>query len=787
MTSNSSSTNLAMKRSDKKKEHKNRNRKKGTNRQGNFLLHDLRSYWWIAVICSVVYGFAGPVFTMLRLDSMNVLSRPSDFATEEAFSMRQMEQLAAWFRAEGFMPLYFSAIVLAACIGCVMFFYLQKKNQVNFYHSQPITRTRLFVNQYVTGLILNIAPLAVMTVLTFAVVAAYGLGSIVDWGVVAQHFLYISLFALASYSIAVFAGQLAGTMAIQMVMNAVLHFCVPIAAVLTALLCQLFFATYNSSFAWLESSLNFSPICAAFIYLSGSPYKTGLTIMGTEPMAGVMLATQLGLIVVFTVLSWVLYQKRPSEATGKSLVYPITELMVKAYMMFVIAITAGLVFQSVASNVYFYFAVVAFAILTHMTCEVIIQHDFKAMAKRFHHCAAIVVLILAVVGVFRFDVLGYDSWLPEPEDVQQVSLYIPGAENRNYSTEYYFTQNPEVKQGVYNLLQPIVEETCYQSSDFERNDDYGIIGDNTSIHVDYVLNNGDVKSRIYRGVPEEMIEEPYEALYNQLSFREALYQSFMKATPDSIDRMSINNTLIYDKDWYTDQTVVDDVIVKQDGEIAVMTAVPQEVADATDRYPNQNNDYQDQSNGYQVMVKILEAYQLDVRDRQFDTLKTAYPYCIEIMLPDPNSSNSSQFFDAPVYRSDKRTMALLEQMDIDDNSGRSYSDALIFRGASSSEDEMRQVLDVAYSKMEVRDKIGADNLTVEQCIELVSEEAELVGHISGVANVDLFIKETGLLDNSGIFAEIDDSHFVLLRYNNSQYNDWNTQLFYEGTVPEQYQ
>ena len=39
-------------------------------KRGVFLMHSLRSYWWIAVICSVVYGFAGPVFTMLKLDSI---------------------------------------------------------------------------------------------------------------------------------------------------------------------------------------------------------------------------------------------------------------------------------------------------------------------------------------------------------------------------------------------------------------------------------------------------------------------------------------------------------------------------------------------------------------------------------------------------------------------------------------------------------------------------------------------------------------------------------------------
>ena len=140
---------------------------------GALLLHSLRSYWWLAVICSVVYGFAGPIFTLLKLDS---ITRPSQSnylasATEEGLLETHLGQMARWLHVEGFMMLYLSAVVLAAIIGCVMFFYLQQKKQVNFYHSQPITRTRLFINQYVAGLLVNVVPLLLMVVLMFVLVA----------------------------------------------------------------------------------------------------------------------------------------------------------------------------------------------------------------------------------------------------------------------------------------------------------------------------------------------------------------------------------------------------------------------------------------------------------------------------------------------------------------------------------------------------------------------------------------------------------------------------------------
>ena len=744
-------------------------------KRGVFLMHSLRSYWWIAVICSVVYGFAGPVFTMLKLDSITSGSYAREISSGELLMQTQMEQMTRWFRQEGFMPLYFSAIVLAAVIGCVMFFYLQQKKQVNFYHSQPITRTRLFLNQYAAGLILNIVPLLVMIVVSFVVVAAYGMGSIINIGAILQHTLYMLLFLLASYSIAVFAGQLAGTMATHMAINAVLHFGVPLAAWIVNLMYSLFFATYNGA-PIIENCLKFSPFCAAFQYLSEISYQGNSYVMTTEAMAGSVLAAQIGMTVLLSAASWFLYQKRPSEAAGKAMVYPVSEPILKAYLMFIVGIAAGLVFQAVGSRMFFYFAVITFAILTHMTCEVIIQHDFKAMGKRLSHCAVILVLILAVVGVFRFDLLGYDSYLPEPDEVQQVSLVVPGAEQlNNYGDDGNFTQDEDVKQGVYNLLQPIVNEKLYHSSDFDGNQspyDY-MNQETTSITVQYRMKNGDVKSRIYRAVTAESIEENYKALYNQNAYREAVYADLLQARPEDVYHMAVNNTSIYDQDEDAERRVIETTSTLIEGEIVVTTeAVSKE-------YPEKD------LQNYDTMVSILEAYKQDVRNRQFDALKTAQKYTIEVQLPH-DQYIGYYGFNMPVYEDDVNTMAILNQMDIDKNE-RNFSDALIFRCEPSTEAGLRNMLEAAYSNLEHEYKMDAENLTVERCIEMLSNQAELTGHITGVEQVNQFIQECDLLSGGGIFAEFDNTHFVLLRYNHTGSNDWQTQLFYKGTVPAVYQ
>ena len=71
---------------------------KGKNNSKKLLLHSLQMYWWLAVICSVVYCFAGPVYTLLKIDSIR---RPSNInylssATEESLLSQQLERMSDW-------------------------------------------------------------------------------------------------------------------------------------------------------------------------------------------------------------------------------------------------------------------------------------------------------------------------------------------------------------------------------------------------------------------------------------------------------------------------------------------------------------------------------------------------------------------------------------------------------------------------------------------------------------------------------------------------------------------
>lgn len=748
-----------------------------TNKGGAFLLHSCRSYWWLAVICAVVYGFAGPVYTLLKLYSVTrpSMSNYQAASTEENLLAVQLKNMVQWLHMDGFLMLYISAVVLAAVIGCVMFFYLQQKKQVHFYHSQPISRTRLFLNQYFTGLLVNVIPLLVMVAVSCLLVTGYQLGAALNGGAIFIHLGHMLLLIFASYSIAILSSQLAGTMLTQMALNAVLHVCVPAAAWMVDLMCDMFFATYSGNSDILIASLKFSPLCAVFAYVNAVPNVSLAQTMSAVPMAGSMIVALLLLGAILTALSWLLYQKRPSEATGKALIYPISQPILKAYLMFIIAIAAGMIFSLAGSKLFFYFAVIVFAVLTHMTCEVIIQHDFKAMGRKLPQCAVILLLILALVGVFRFDLLGYDSYLPEPSQVEKVFLKMEEAEGVNISGydllgNINYSQDETVKQTVYELLQPVVQEKQYRSSDFERlqNTNY-YIEDSSTIRVQYVLKNGREVQRDYHLVPCNVIAETYEKLYNQSAYREMLYGCVLKLRPEYLNGMEVGET------WLFSRTGANSVVLtEKNGIVYAETAEGRSVEAA----PVEN------AEGYEQAKDILAAYQQDLRERQFSAITQGQRYRLAFEVPRSSLDGSYQYFEMPVYASDKRTVALLEELHLDEVN-TDYSEALIFRCTPSSEQELREMMDIVVDG--VQDEYGYVNLSAQECIEQLEGVAQPIGHITGTEAVGQFIQSTSLLEMGGIFCDFDDSHFVLLQDNQSRSGQWSLQLLYSGTLPAQYQ
>ena len=768
---------------------KNGKMNRPTRGKSSLLRHAMGSYWWLAFACGVVYFFAGPVFTLLYLNSMNFDATHYDIPA--VLHQSNVEQIARWMSSEGMIPIYLSAVVLSMILGCVMFSYLQHKRQVNFYHSQPIHRTRLFLNQYGVGFAMNMVLMLVMLSLSMLIVVMYGLGEALTIGAILRHILNIVVLSLASYSISVLAGQLTGTVLTHLAMMLLLHFCVPVAMVIVTYIGDIFFATFSMSYP--PMALYFSPMCSMILLLT--EYSTRYLMYMTAPAMGTSLTLiSLAIGIGFAVLSWYLYQKRPSEATGQSLIYPITEPFVKFYLMFVGALAGAFIFYAVGNQTFFYFGLIVFAVLIHMVCQVIIEHDFKALFHKMNQCAVILVLICAVVGVARFDLFGFDRYLPEPDKVQAVSFQLNGVDN--YSSTPAMSGDAHVKQHVYALLEPVIEGGLYRTSEFDgyQRSYYKSDQDYAIVHVTYTLNGGRKVNRTYREVPVAVIQDEFAALYDLQAYRESMYAGVLGATVDRMTYMHVNNLTIYSPAVNEVRSHIAVSATIDLGHYEDLAYVVDTKAVDTTYSGKMNGDLPDaRSAEAKALAKaLLEAYKKDLMNRQFSTLEEVELTSMEVQILEEGSvyaqrGYNSYYYHLPVYPSDQHTVAILGQRNLlQTHREYNYDKLLVFRCDPTNEQELRSTINRVLGEKET-------GLFTEAELVATMEErgiGELTGAVYGTKEVNQFISDTRLLKNGTLFSTMDETHFAMLQYNHmidgTDEMEWRSTLFYTDTVPVEY-
>ncbi len=777
------------------------NHKKNAKGKASLLHHTIGTHWWLAVICGIVYFFASPIVTLLFLNQMNFDYYNSQNYLPGELYQNNVEEVARWMSSSGMLGLYLAAVVLSMVLGCVMFSYLQHRRQVNFYHSQPIHRTRLFINQYGVGFVMNMILMVLMFAVSCLMIVMYGLGEALSIGACAQHLINIFVLSLASYSISVLAGQLTGTVLTHLALMLVIHFSVPLATVAVYYLGDVFFATFAAIFP--EAALNFSPLCAMFTLVEGF-YVRYASVMLVPTMGTAMTATLLAIGIGFAVLAWWLYQKRPSEATGKSLIYSVTEPFVKAYLMFVGALGFGFIFYAIGDQTFFYFAVLAFSLMIHMVCQVIIEHDFKALFHQMKQFAVITVLICAVIGVARFDVLGYDRYLPDPSKVSQVSFELRDLDS--YYGEVGFSDDQLVKEQVHQLLEPVIDDKLYRTSRFAgfttadyaetRNDERRYV----TLNVSYELNNGSIKQRTYMDVPLSAIEENFTALYDMQAYRESYYEQLLEADFNDVAYMSAPDQTLYRPD--TEALREQNIAVYAYAEAATETYDrPMPVDDekyapniasiagtlGLEQWPKEYS-----KEAADLAYALFTAYQMDLLDRDFSTLEEVIEVSLSVQIVIDgelwsNRGYSSRHLNMPVYTSDERTMSILKHYGLaQETRDYSHDKALVFYTDEINQKDISNALEQILAKSE------EGFLSTDDVVQYVTDGnvGTLAAVIEGHSAVDQFIRDSKLRNSTNIFTENDEQYFVLLQYehgiNNNGGREWISDRFQQGTVPEAY-
>lgn len=413
-----------------------------------------------------------------------------------------------------------AVIILAVTCGVSMFAYLHNRRKVDFYHSLPISRSRLFAVNYATGALCALVPYLVLHALSIVSACAMGFGEVVNAsliGVIASNVIFFFLL----YAMAAVTTILCGNTVITLLLGLWVYFGPVLVKVLWNGLLEIFFTTYYSG----ESPVNWvvgNKLCPMVHYfgVNGTHYMTsGFSVYAyTGVPYGDMIPSAVGTLVsyavaavVITALALFLFRIRKSERAGTALAFKPAKLPVKVIISAVMGVALAELFYLIvdSSKLWFWVGLVLGTVIFHCVVEIIYAFDFRAIFRK----PLQMVIILAVLAVglllMQKDVFGYDKWLPDEGS-------IAAAAPMGYVGESTLLSEPENIAAARQLAALGVESLNNTDENAQKE----------CITVTFKLKNGKVKSRSYELPATDEVFTLKKQIYQSAEYKQKAWSLF---------------------------------------------------------------------------------------------------------------------------------------------------------------------------------------------------------------------------------------------------------------------
>ena len=387
----------------------------------DLLKENFKRRTWTVALSALFFMFYFPIGTLLMSDmylKSSHLMKAADLARAKRHIYNEFINM---HQSSGYSIVIWLGI-LAFIMAFTGFAYLHESKKTDFYHSLPISRPKLFAVNVTNSIIIIAVPYFITAMLS-AVIAAARSGYTDCYLIALTSFVQCLGFFLLTLMTAVLAVMLTGSRLVGIFGTGIFFFWGPVIITLTFAYISTYFRTYYAQQDSIENLiLVSSPLFWAFSY--------GDISITVRTISAYIIAALMYFI------NMKLYMMRPSEAAGQAMVYKITKTPIKVIIVIPTALSCGLIFNQMmnGSDVWTLFAIVSGCIIIHCIVEIIYNLDFKKLFMHKIVLAGCLIGSLAIFAFFRFDISGFDSYMPDASKVNSAGIFSNGIENM-YSSE----------------------------------------------------------------------------------------------------------------------------------------------------------------------------------------------------------------------------------------------------------------------------------------------------------------------------------------------------------------
>ncbi len=497
---------------------------------------DFKKRIWCPILIFIAYFLALEVVLLMQLEAISQNPRSTAYNATEYVTNIFL----------GSNDVFYTLCVCLTALICGIsgFSYLNSKMQLDTYHSMPVSRGVLFFSKYVSGILQFIVPFVIHIIICLIIAAsqnAFTTKALTN----AMIFIGVELlfFALA-YGSTLLAVCLTGNIIVN-ILGAITVFCY---SYIISILAEIMFAKFFDTYIWHGDTDNlmfwaFSPLAMICKYnnLNGTYFN-----QATAGGIGYLVTIFIG-IVIYTVLSYILYKNRPSEAAGKAIAFEWAKPVLKTLLVIPMALFTGLFFNEISSRYnalsWFLFGVVFGYIIISLLIEVIFEMDIRSAFKHKKQFVFNAVCVSFIVIIFHYDALGFDTYVPKDSQIESCAVSINGlfevSERVKYeyggyryiSSEDYIRENMHLKDNpsVTELARKLAAEGLkYEDIEYydgvEETDEYKALMEKQdgyrSLVFTYNLSNGKRVCRRYNAdINDEQTIKLLADVFNDTNYK----------------------------------------------------------------------------------------------------------------------------------------------------------------------------------------------------------------------------------------------------------------------------
>lgn len=365
---------------------------------------------WIPAFLSLGLFLAFPVALLLMVGNW----RAAGYTQEQLTLLYE----GLW---KGKLVITGGAVAAAAAIMNSIngFSYVYSRKKVDFYHSLPIKRSRMFWSRVYTGLLYYLIPYAIAEFFAVCIGAAKGFFNLKLMGLaVTLFFVHLLLYLLLYFSM-VLVFCVTGNFLMGVLCLAGMYLYGPVLGVLLSSCAYRFFDTFFLGYSYgifkaLEDYA--SPITLGAVFVQKYEEDQGM----------VLAVALLVLTLIFLAVSYIAYVRRPSETAGKPMVYGKLAAVIKFMIVVPCGVGTGFVFYLIptshARNIWCVFGLVLGTVLAHGMTETLYQMDFHAFFSKKAQLLAAAVLVAVCSLIYQKDLLHFDAYIPEQEEIEALNV-----------------------------------------------------------------------------------------------------------------------------------------------------------------------------------------------------------------------------------------------------------------------------------------------------------------------------------------------------------------------------